>query len=84
MSPKNMPAKAKSGLRSPKQSAAKKSITKQNIQEEIGARAYLIWVEEGQPEGKSEEHWFRAEREILAQRSGLKNVTVTRRSRAGR
>ena len=28
--------------------------------ERIGALAYQIWEEEGRPEGKSEEHWFRA------------------------
>ena len=28
--------------------------------ERIGALAYQLWEEEGRPEGKSEEHWFRA------------------------
>lgn len=32
--------------------------------EEIGARAHQIWVDEGRPEGKSVEHWLRAEREL--------------------
>ena len=31
----------------------------------IRERAYLLWLEEGQPEGKSAEHWERA-RELLA------------------
>lgn len=30
----------------------------------IEMRAYQIWEEEGRPEGRSEEHWMRAEREI--------------------
>jgi Protein of unknown function (DUF2934) len=33
-------------------------------EEEIRARAHAIWEEEGRPEGKSEEHWQRACREI--------------------
>jgi hypothetical protein len=30
-------------------------------------RAHEIWEREGRPEGKSEEHWFRAEAEISAE-----------------
>jgi hypothetical protein len=30
----------------------------------IRERAYRIWEEEGQPEGRQEEHWRRAEAEI--------------------
>jgi hypothetical protein len=30
----------------------------------IRARAYAIWMEEGRPHGKHEEHWHRAAREI--------------------
>jgi hypothetical protein len=29
----------------------------------IGERAYAIWQEEGEPEGKHHEHWLRAEQE---------------------
>jgi|SRR5579884_2805504 len=32
--------------------------------ERIRARAYAIWMEEGRPHGKHEEHWHRAAREI--------------------
>jgi len=36
--------------------------------EDITALAHKIWEEEGKPEGKAEEHWLRAEKE-LSQRS---------------
>ena len=29
----------------------------------IRDRAYALWVEDGRPEGRSDEHWLRAERE---------------------
>ena len=32
--------------------------------EEIALRAYTIYVEEGCPEGRSEEHWAQAEAEL--------------------
>jgi hypothetical protein len=34
---------------------------------DIAARAYEIWRASGCPEGKSEEHWYAAERELRAQ-----------------
>lgn len=33
--------------------------------DEIRARAYQLWEEEGRPEGRAEQHWFTA-REALA------------------
>ncbi len=33
--------------------------------ERVRQRAYDLWVAEGQPEGKEQEHWLRAEREVL-------------------
>ena len=32
--------------------------------EEIALRAYTIYIEEGCPEGRSEEHWAQAEAEL--------------------
>lgn len=29
-------------------------------------RAYEIWLDEGQPDGKHEEHWLRAEKDLAA------------------
>lgn len=33
-------------------------------EEEIRARAYQIWEEEGRPEGHAQEHWYRASDEL--------------------
>ena len=33
-------------------------------EERIRDRAYRIWLDEGQPEGKYLEHWLRAKREV--------------------
>ncbi len=33
--------------------------------DEIGALARKYWIDEGRPEGKAEEHWQRAEEELL-------------------
>lgn len=35
----------------------------------IAQRAYEIWKESGCPNGKDQEHWFRAERELRAKQS---------------
>lgn len=32
--------------------------------EQIALRAYYYYEEEGQPEGRAEEHWHRAEKEL--------------------
>jgi hypothetical protein len=36
-------------------------------EERIRARAYEIWSDEGQPEGRQDEHWHRARQEIEAE-----------------
>ena len=36
-----------------------------NLEEAIRERAYHLWTADGQPEGKAELHWLRAQREIL-------------------
>ena len=38
----------------------------QEKHEQIAARAYALWQAEGQPDGRHEEHWYRAAREIAA------------------
>jgi hypothetical protein len=35
-----------------------------DLHERIRARAYLLWEQEGRPEGRAEEHWLRAEAEV--------------------
>ncbi|MBV8089607.1 MAG: DUF2934 domain-containing protein [Alphaproteobacteria bacterium] len=46
----------------------------------IEERAYELWEAEGHPQGKHEEHWHRAAREI----DGEKPVTSTTKSRSRR
>jgi hypothetical protein len=36
-------------------------------QQRVELRAYAIWQEEGQPQGRHEVHWLLAEREIAAE-----------------
>jgi hypothetical protein len=44
--------------------AAPASAKPKPTPEAIGARAHAIWVAEGRPDGKSVDHWLRAEREL--------------------
>lgn len=45
--------------------AAEKSVTNSRPQaEEIAARAYKIWQQQGCPEGHEDQHWCQAEKEI--------------------
>jgi len=37
--------------------------------EQIARRAYALWHAEGQPDGRHEEHWYCAAREIAAEDS---------------
>jgi hypothetical protein len=43
----------------------------------IEERAYHIWLEEGRPDGRHDEHWLRAEREMIEEERRLP-VTVSR------
>ncbi len=38
--------------------------------ERVSALAYLIWEQEGRPEGKSDEHWFMACNIVDAEEAG--------------
>ncbi len=38
----------------------------------IEERAYHIWLEEGRPHGRHDEHWHRAERELIEEESRLR------------
>jgi DUF2934 family protein len=37
--------------------------------DKIAARAYEIWVASGRPDGRDQEHWFQAERELTGTQS---------------
>lgn len=55
-------------------------------EDDIRQRSYLIWESEGYPEGKEEEHWFRAEAELLStatkpektEKSASSEITVSK------
>jgi hypothetical protein len=47
--------------------------------EQIAQRAYALWQAEGQPNGRHEEHWSRAAREIAAADST--NAAIKRTTR---
>ena len=45
-------------------------------EERVRARAQRLWQEAGQPEGRDEEFWHRAEREIAAEIHQERNPDV--------
>ncbi|HWC61385.1 MAG TPA: DUF2934 domain-containing protein [Verrucomicrobiae bacterium] len=60
-----------------------KHMTNSNTptQEQIARRAYEIFIERGQPEGRDLEHWLEAERQLRAAGQS-KNAPVTATSSA--
>ncbi len=40
------------------------SVTASPQEHQIAARAYQIWLENGQPEGRDEDNWLQAQREL--------------------
>ena len=46
--------------------------------EEISARAYQLYEDEGRPEGKSEEHWARAEAALAVETRRMPDVPAQR------
>ena len=52
------------------------------IHEQIAERAYALWMAEGQPDGRHEEHWYRTAREIAAADSTKAAVKRTTRRKS--
>jgi len=50
---------------------------KQPTREQIEQRAYEIYLQEGGPDGRAEEHWLRAESELLAESRVTRPVAAT-------
>jgi hypothetical protein len=46
-------------------------MTNADLHERIKWRAYLLWEQEGRPEGRADDHWLRAEAEVAGVNSGL-------------
>ena len=49
----------------------------------IEERAYHIWLEEGQPHGRHDEHWRRAERELIEEENRLRENSAATDARDG-
>ena len=47
---------------------------KEDLERRIRSRAYRIWLDEGQPEGKCLDHWLRAQREIQEEEAVIKGT----------
>lgn len=45
-----------------------------DVEQRIRDRAYAIWLEEGRPNGRDADHWFQAERAILAEAATVADV----------
>jgi len=45
------------------------SQTKQALDQIVRERAYLLWEQEGCPDGRADEHWFRAHHQHLCERA---------------
>ena len=41
-----------------------------DLHQRIRSRAYSLWEQEGWPDGRADEHWFRAEAEVAGVNSG--------------
>jgi hypothetical protein len=50
---------------------------KNPTREQIEQRAYEIYLQEGGPDGRAEEHWLRAEGELLAESRNVRPAAVT-------
>lgn len=53
------------------------SHTIEPTEAEIQHAAYLLWIENGRPEGRDQEHWFAA-KEMLCHRHGRDSKTRRR------
>jgi len=42
----------------------------QDLEERIKRRAYLLWEQDGRPEGRASEYWLRAEAEVAERSAG--------------
>lgn len=51
-------------------------------EEEISARAYEFWESEGRPEGRDQEHWYRARALVAGETPGAEAEGSTRESPA--
>ena len=67
--PAPAPVPAPVAAAKPAVKVAKPAVKREPTQEEIGTRAYEIYVSEGCPVGNDLEHWLRAEKELRSQQT---------------
>ena len=48
------------------------SELEKELDERVRKRAYEIWLEEGQPQGRELDHWFRAQQQMTSTAADLK------------
>ena len=49
----------------------------------IRERAYHLWLEQGRPHGRHDEHWRRAERELIEEEVGVRERPLATAARPG-
>jgi hypothetical protein len=54
-----------------------------SLETRIRERAYYLWVEEGRPVGRDDEHWGRAECELVGRAAGSREYASVTGSGAG-
>ncbi|WP_247893263.1 DUF2934 domain-containing protein [Azospirillum endophyticum] len=45
-----------------------------DVEQRVRDRAYAIWLEEGCPDGRDADHWFHAERAVLAETAPIADI----------
>ncbi|MGH7995838.1 MAG: DUF2934 domain-containing protein [Opitutaceae bacterium] len=50
--------------------------------EEIAHRAYELWEQAGRPEGREQEHWHLAERDLISRSEGVAGTVPPARRRS--
>jgi hypothetical protein len=55
-----------------------KNAAQEELERRIRDRAYRIWLDEGQPDGKYLDHWLRAKREVEEEEAIIKGTEELR------
>ena len=56
----------------------------ETLERRIRERAYEIWTTTGREHGRAEEHWFSAERQLLASARPRRSVKTVKKSATGK
>lgn len=58
------------------------NAAQEELERRIRDRAYRIWLDEGQPEGKYLDHWLRAKREVEEEDAIIKGTEELKQDRS--